>query len=210
MLVSDSHEFIFVHIRKTAGSSIRDTLLPISIDQNKNIKSKLTSRILKTETNYQNFAFRQHSPMLEAKKIIPEALFKKYFKFAFVRNPYTRLVSEYEFIKRRPNHGRHKKVSKMNFHQYITYQSKRFDAHQINMLSDKKGILQTDFIGRFENLQEDWNIVCEKLGINNIELSHRKKASKVNYDDYYDKKNIELVEQLWKRDLEVFEYSYQN
>ena len=123
MLISDSHKFIFIHIRKSAGGSIGKTLRPISIAINKDPISKIKSRFLKIETNYQKFAFRQHCSILQVKEVIPKAIFNDYFKFAFVRNPYTRLVSEYEFIKRRPDHGRHKKVTNMDFHEYILYQS---------------------------------------------------------------------------------------
>ena len=197
-----------MHIRKSAGSSIRDTLTPLSLNVPKTLKSKLKSRSLKIEKNYQKFSFREHSPISQVKNIMPSELFDSYFKFAFVRNPFTRLVSEYEFIRRRPDHGRYKKVIQMNFNEYIKYQAERFDAHQINMLADKSGNLLIDFIGRFENLHKDWAFVCEKLNISNAELSHRKKASKVKYQNYYDSINIRLVEDLWKKDLQVFNYEY--
>lgn len=209
MLVSDSHQFIFVHIRKAAGSSIRDTLSPLSISVAKNLKAKIKSKVLRIEKNYHKYSYREHSPISHAKNLMTPQLFDSYFKFAFVRNPYTRLISEYEFIRRRPDHGRHKTVIKMTFDQYIKYQSKRFDAHQINMLADKGGNLQMDFIGRFENLHEDWAFVCDKLQIMNAELSHRKKASKVNYKDYFNPESIELVAKLWKKDLQTFNYQYQ-
>jgi sulfotransferase famil protein len=208
VLISDTHQFIFVHIRKAAGSSIRDTLEPISIQKPTDTISKIKSRILKIEKDYHHFAFRQHSDINIVKRIMPENLFESYFKFAFVRNPWKRLISEYEFIKRRPDHGRHKKLMKMTFSDYILYQAKRFDAHQINMLADKNGKLQMDFIGKFENLQEDWNFICNKLGIENKELSHRKKAAKVDYDNYYNEENKQLVEQIWNRDIKAFEYNY--
>lgn len=210
MLISDSHKFIFVHIRKAAGSSIRDTLAPLSLNVPKNLKSKLKSRALKIEKNYNKFSFKEHSPITQAKNIMPSELFDSYFKFAFVRNPFTRLVSEYEFIRRRLDHGRYKKVIKMNFNEYIEYQAKRFDAHQFNMLADKAGNLQMDFIGRFENLYQDWTFVIEKLNITNAELSHRKKAATVKYQDYYDAVNIQLVEEFWKQDLKSFGYQYED
>ncbi|MGI9531118.1 sulfotransferase family 2 domain-containing protein [Lutimonas sp.] len=208
MVVSDSHTFIFVHIRKAAGGSIRDSLLPLSITPANDISSKIKSRILNIERNYQKFSFRHHSPIVDAIKLMPKELFDSYFKFAFVRNPYTRLISEYEFIRRRPDHGRHRKVIKMSFDQYIRFQSKRFDAHQVNMLTDAQGNLQMDFIGRFENLHQDWALICDRLALKNAELSHRKKAVKVNLIDYYNKENIKLVARLWKADLEAFEYEY--
>jgi len=206
MLISDTHQFIFVHIRKSAGSSIRDTLEPLSIIKPTDTLSKIKSRFLRTEKDYKKYAFRQHDSITVAKRIMPPELFESYFKFAFVRNPWDRLVSEYEFIRRRPDHGRHSKVMKMGFEKYIVYQSKRFDAHQINMLADKNGNLLMDFIGKFENLLDDWNRVTDKLGIENKELTHRKKAGISNYDSYYTDESRALVSELWKRDIEAFGY----
>ena len=206
MLISDSHKFIFVHIRKAAGSSIRDTLEPLSLTKPTDTFSKVKSRFLKTEKDYRKYTFRQHDDINVAKRLMPEELFRSYFKFAFVRNPWNRLVSEYEFIRRRPDHGRYSKVIKMDFEQYILYQSKRFKAHQINMLANKNGVLQMDFVGKFENLQEDWNFVTDTLGIENKQLSHRKKAGISSYDSYYTDETRALVAELWKRDIETFGY----
>lgn len=206
MLISDSHQFIFVHVRKAAGSSIRDTLEPLSIVKPTDTWSKIKSRFLKTEKDYKKYAFRQHDDINVAKRLMPPELFEAYFKFAFVRNPMERLVSEYEFIRRRPDHGRYSKVIKMDFKNYIVYQSKRYDAHQINMLADKNGNLLMDFIGKFENLYEDWGRVTDKLGIENKQLTHRKKAGIKDYDSYYDDETRALVSDLWKRDIVAFGY----
>ncbi len=210
MLISDSHQFIFVHTRKAAGSSIRETLEPVSIQKPNTIISKLRSRVFLIENDYRKFAFRQHSDIMSVKNIMPKELFEVYFKFSFVRNPWKRLVSEYEFIKRRPDHGRHKKLIKMTFNQYIVYQAKRHDAHQIHMLADKNGKILMDFIGRFENLQEDWNFICDEIGIENKQLSHRKKAGKVNYSNYYNDENKKLVTKLWEKDIDAFGYAYKD
>ena len=206
MLISDSHQFIFVHIRKAAGSSIRDTLEPLSLVKPTYNWSKIKSRFLRTEKDYKKYAFRQHDSINVARRLMPSELFESYFKFAFVRNPWDRLVSEYEFIRRRPDHGRHSKVMKMGFEKYIVYQSKRFDAHQINMLADKNGNLLMDFIGKFENLHDDWNRVTDKLGIESKELTHRKKAGIKDYNSYYTDESRALVSELWKRDIEAFGY----
>ena len=210
MLISDSHKFIFVRTRKVAGGSIREILEPLSVQKPTDVLSKIKSRFLHIEKDYHKYAFNQHDDIIIAKKIIPKEIFDSYFKFAFVRNPWKRLISEFEYIKRKTDHGRYKKVIKMNFDEYIIYQAKRFDAHQINMLADKNGKLQMDFIGKFENLQKDWDYICNKLGIKNKELSHRKKAPSLNYDDYYNIENKDLVAKLWKKDIDAFGYNYED
>ncbi len=210
MLISDSHKFIFIHIRKVAGSSMRDSLAPLSLSRETSLKAKVKSRLLNIESDYHKVAFRAHSDILQVKKVMPKDLFDEYFKFAFVRNPWKRLVSEYEYIRRNPQHGRYNKVNKMSFNQYIKYQSKRPDAYQINMVADKDGILQIDFVGKFENLQEDWNYVCNKLNLGHKKLSHQLKASITDYSHYYDDTNKDLVSKLWKKDIEAFEYNFED
>ncbi|TPV32858.1 sulfotransferase family protein [Paucihalobacter ruber] len=208
MLISDSHKFIFIHIRKSAGGSVKIPLQIYSLPRPSDLFSKVLSKI-NLEKDYHNFRFRQHATILDVKKIMPLDIFDGYFKFAFVRNPFTRLVSEYEYIRRTHSHGRHKKVLALNsFNDFILYQSTRFDAHQVNMLCDKNGAILMDFIGKFENLEEDWGNVCKKIGLTNIAMPHTKKAETLDYSDYYPQKNIELVQKLWKRDFETFGYSF--
>ncbi|MFD1314672.1 sulfotransferase family 2 domain-containing protein [Namhaeicola litoreus] len=205
MLISDTHEFIFVHVRKSAGGSINETLKSISIPRPDDLISKVRTK-LGWEKDYHHYRFRQHATLLNAKKVIPKEVFDKYFKFAFVRNPYTRLVSEYEYIRRTKDHGRNKRVMRMTFDQYITFQAARYNGHQVNMLVDKKGKLLSDFVGKMENLDEDWKVVCEKLKIPFNELPHNKKAKKINYAEYYNEHNLELVAKLWAKDFETFGY----
>ena len=185
---------------------MRDTLEPLSLPKPTSPVAKVKSRFLKMENDYRKFAFRQHNEIRVAKKVLPDEIFNSYFKFAFVRNPWDRLVSEYEFIRRRPNHGRHPKVIRMEFDEYIVYQSKRRDAHQIDMLADKQGNLLMDFVGKFENLEKDWLYVAKKLGIENKELGHRKKSGIKDYKAYYTQENWDLVADLWHRDIDAFGY----
>ena len=185
---------------------MRDTLEPLSLPKPTGPVAKVKSRFLKMENDYRKFAFRQHNEIRVAKKVLPDEIFNSYFKFAFVRNPWDRLVSEYEFIRRRPNHGRHSKVIRMEFDEYIVYQSKRRDAHQIDMLADKQGNLLMDFVGKFENLEKDWLYVAKKLGIENKELGHRKKSGIKDYKAYYTQENWDLVADLWHRDIDAFGY----
>ena len=206
MLISDTHEFIFVHIRKSAGSSIRDTLEPISIQKPTDTWSKIKGRFLNLETDYRHYPYRQHQSIHLVKKIMPEEVFDRYFKFAFVRNPWDRLISEYEFVKRSDYHGRNRKVRSMSFDEYIDYQAKRRDAHQVNMLCDKKGQVLIDFVAKFERLQEDWKYVCDRLQLEGAELSHRKNSKIKDYSQYYSDQTSKKVAELWARDAEVFDY----
>jgi hypothetical protein len=76
------------------------------------------------------------------------------------------------------------------------------------MLCDKKGNILMDFIGRFENLEEDWNFICDKIGIEIKDLGHRKNAGIKSYKGHYDIHSRDLVASLWKADIEAFNYSF--
>ncbi|BDX04507.1 sulfotransferase family 2 domain-containing protein [Planctobacterium marinum] len=206
MLISDSHRFIFVHVRKSGGTSIRDSVEKLSNPINKSLGAKVKSRFLKLERDHRKYAYRFHEDINTVKQLMPDETFKSYFKFAFVRNPWSRLASEYEYIRRTPEHGRHAKLKQMEFSDFIKYQSRRKDAHQINMLTDKNGNLQLDFVGKFENLANDWKTVTDQLGIENIALPHRNNAGIKNYDSYYTPETEKLVTRLWQRDIETFDY----
>ena len=209
MLISDKNKFIFVHIRKSAGTSIRKIIEPLCIRRSKDFLTKIKSQC-RLEKDYHKFYFRAHGEIMVVKEIMPPEIFDSYFKFSFVRNPWARLVSEYEYIRREKTHGRHGKVIKMDFKNYIKYQAKRFDAHQINMLADRKGALLMDFIGKLENLNDDWHHVCKQIDIPFSPLPHENRTKKKDFRSYYSDNEKSMVENLWKRDIETFGYRFED
>jgi hypothetical protein len=69
---ADEHQCIFIHIPKAAGTSVALTLFGEP---------------------------SRHVPWFEYYQANPRK-FRKYFKFAFVRNPWDRLVSSYFFLRK--------------------------------------------------------------------------------------------------------------
>ena len=65
-----------------------------------------------------------------------------------------------------------------------------------------------DFIGKFENLQEDFNKVCDKIGVKRERLPHRKKSIRKPYRDYYNSNTKKIVENLYGEDIEHFGYRF--
>jgi len=144
-----------------------------------------------------------------AQRRLPVRKFDQYFKFAFVRNPWERLVSEYEYLLERPLHGRHARVKKLkSFKQFIHMQIPRGDAYQINMLSNRQGDLLTDFVGKLECLQNDWQTVCEQIAIPYQPLPHSNVTQHRHFQDYYDNESRQLVARHWCREIKLFEYSF--
>jgi hypothetical protein len=208
MLISDSHEFVFLRMRKAANTSMKAILDPLALHRPTGKLAHLKSRAL-LEWDYRKYHFNAHDDIQTVRKRMPVEIFDRYFKFAFVRNPWDRLVSEYEFLLRKPTHGRHARVKKLGgFKQFIQMQIPRRNAYQINMLCDRQGTLLMDFVGKVENLQSDWRTVCERIGIEHQSLPHINVTQHRHFQDYYDDESRQLVAQHWSREIALFDYSF--
>lgn len=208
MLISDSNEFIFLRMRKVASTSMKVVLLPLCIPRPAGRLAHLKSRA-RLEWDYHKYVYRAHDDILVAQRRMPAEKFDRYFKFAFVRNPWGRLVSEYEFLLKKPTHGRHARVKKLKgFKQFIQMQISRNDAYQTNMLCNRQGDLLMDFVGKLENLQSDWQAVCARIGIPYRELPYKNVTQHRSFQDYYDNESKNLVAHHWRREIELFKYTF--
>ncbi len=78
---------------------------------------------------------------------------------------------------------------------------------QTSCLVDENGKLLVDFVGKFENLDEDFRSICQKVGIS-ARLPHINKSKRTDYRDYYDSETRDLTAQLYAEDIERFGYTF--
>lgn len=218
-MISHSDKAIFVHIPRTAGQTIEHTFLThLGLDQRMRpallLREKLDGEQGPPRLSHLTAAQYQEYGYVTADE------FSTYFKFSFVRNPWQRVYSFYRYLNYATKHS---------FNEFViefVNQSKLpnldwFIAPQSNYLCDMQGNLLVDFVGRFENLQEDFNRVCEILELEKRELpvTNQSKAgiakdgslidlSKIPYQDHYDSETIEIVNRLYHRDITMFGYSF--
>lgn len=136
---------------------------------------------------------------------------KSFFKFAFVRNPFDRLASCFRHIIQKgamQNIQNNPELNKnMSFESFIDAVSKikieNMDIHfrpQYTFIPEKP-----DYLGKFENIQKDFKIICERIGMH-AELLHENKTNKTIFRDYYNQRIIDKVVKIYKKDFEQFGY----
>jgi hypothetical protein len=218
MLISHKYKFIFVHIAKTGGTSIRSALTPLLLTDPYRILQYLINRLSGLTNHKIGVKFPRHAKIITAQEILPREYFDKLFKFAFVRNPWDLQVSSYFHVRReRPYLVEHIssfedflkfKLEEDRPYHYILDASKE---PQWYSLIDIKGRCIVDFIGRYENLKQDFDKVCKKIGINKkIKLPHKRKAldRASDYRIYYTDKAAELVAKYYQVDIENLGYTF--
>lgn len=210
MPISREKKIIFVHIPKTAGSSIEKALQIYGIDNRGS--NTYSSQILFGQYRCQDkIYFAQHLYAKEIKKEVGGNFYDNCFSFTFVRNPYERIVSEYIYTKLH---------TKMNFAQFVhdvvvknnkLPLKKDRDRHcknQKSFILGKNGKILVDFVGRYERLNDDLKKIQKITGISFKNLLHINKTRKKNYKSYYDDETKKIIAKVYKEDLEMFGYDF--
>lgn len=160
-------------------------------------------------------------------------LYPGLFSFAFVRNPWDRLVSCYrdkilgevrDFTALDPVRGVAFCLARfddfrpgMSFEAFVRAVSAIFDQEadehfrsQHSFVTNAAGKLAVDYVGRFETLDRDFRRVCEKLGRPDLKLPVVQAANpRRRYTEYHTPETRDLVSERFREDIRLFEYTFQ-
>ena len=186
---------IFIHIPKVAGTSI-------------------------TKTLGGSRAQRNHLPWY-VYYTANQGFFEQSFKFSFVRNPWDRALSAYNYLKAGGNQNSDLRAAKMiseydGFDDFIIngLWEGKFRDHlmfipQSNFIVNGEQELVVDFLGRFENLEEDFKRVLGLVGINKKLLRTNSSKAAKNYRCFYqNSRSVEIISQVYIQDVKMFSYQY--
>lgn len=210
MVLSTNPPFLFIHIPKTAGTSVEEALF-----------------------DYQDFNYMNepHPIVGQYKTYLTKEMYDSLYKFSFVRNPWSLQVSTYKYYVVSNNIN-------ITFDEYIKWKfggnpmmyldritdtgnieekkSRLMVAYHMNRLPqlyfliDETGEIQMDFVGCMENITEDFDFVCKKLSINDYFLPHANKSDSngKTFMDYYTPETKEIINNRFNMDIKVFGYQF--
>tara|TARA_B100000902_G_scaffold104351_1_gene106556 strand:- start:1563 stop:2144 length:582 start_codon:yes stop_codon:yes gene_type:complete len=137
---------------------------------------------------------------------------KGMFKFTFVRNPWDRLASFYINNYESDKKNKEKPLPANTFDEFVEI----IDSSDVSKCN-RHFILQTciypvndiDFLGHFENFNNDFNYVCDTLRIKTKNWGHRNRSKRSKrYTEYYDSKTKKIVERKYAQDIELLKYKF--
>lgn len=215
MLICHRHQFLFVHIAKTAGTSVRTTLNRLRWRDPYFIPQFICSRISSLTGHRIACKIPRHAKVIAAYEMLPREVFDGLFKFAFVRNPWDLQVSSYHHLKRERPHL----VGDRDFETFLRYKldpARPYQFHldtsialQSDYLVDLHGKVLVDFIGRFETLGDDFITICQRIGVKPPALEHKRQAKdRGGYQQYYTAETRELVARHFAADIAMFGYTF--
>jgi Sulfotransferase family len=221
LIISHQHRFIFFKTRKTAGTSIERALVPLCGPEDiiaathdgisgRNDRLPVPLGAFAWWWRYrriQRSPFATYYPHERAeliKTLVGRRVFNSYFKFTIERNPWDREVSLYFWrTRKRPD---------TSFNDFVRtnrrkYWVDNFDIYTID------GKLAADHVMRYENLSDELTALARIIGCDPsaITLPHAKqrRVDKVDYRTYYDDELRNIIANRHRREIELFEYSFE-
>lgn len=210
------YKLCYIDVPKVASTSIKQMMVELhglwdqSIDED-----PLAVRKRAHEINDQNFKADLDSFNLE-----------DYFVISFVRNPFARLVSTFKNLYRNHNPQKpqiydvyafgylsRKKGIDQDFRRFAKRVCKIPDAFserhfisQYAILHDRQGRVKTNFVGKMENLNQDWKVVQAKTGLPDLPHHNSTRESDREWMDFYDLDLAKMVYQRYQQDIGLYGY----
>ena len=210
-MVSHEHKCIFLHIPKAAGTSIERFLRDVDSDiPSKVLRKRGFSRFLNDHLDY--------------------------YVFSIVRNPYDRLVSAWKWgefkLRNEPSCPYYQKSRSVSFEEYVqllVYENYRHfnrlcwseyeEYHTLpqfeccphlnggHYFTDKSNpSFSCDFIGRFENLKEDFKKIYSDLNFDKLELPHAFNSKAFKEEFSWTSQLKDKVHSYYQKDFDLFGY----
>jgi len=197
----DEHRCIFVHVPKTAGVSISRELF-----------GNLSGG---------------HTPIATYERVFSRRDFESFFKFAFVRNPWDRLLSAYNFLNSGGMSEGDRRWASRNlagiadFSEFVTgHLRKKNILSSIHFVPQYRFLcwphsteIRVDFVGKYESLNRDFLTVkahIKSAPVGDLPHFNRGKSGGRDYRQAYNRETRDIVADVYRQDIELFGYAFES
>lgn len=181
-MINRDYNFIFIHVIKTAGTSIHNT-----------------------------FGGKpQHLSILDVINKRPDIALEDYFKFTVIRNPWDKMISQFHYNRKKfiDTDSFDEYIKYM----YDGNKISTFNPRHLPWFVDASGRILIDYFVKYEELQQGINHVCDVVGCPKLKLKHKNSTKKhrkfSHYTDYYNNDTMKMVEEFFKDDIEYFGFKF--
>lgn len=207
MYISETRKFIAIHNQKTGSTSIHHHMQQTIPDL-----APLLPR---------------HTFASDGIGLLGREAWEEYYSFGFVRNPWARLVSWYSMIIERPGRGTNNtfwEYVRHNSHDFTSFirnctaeitepidgymRSRSFVKNQVDYFTDSRGAIAVSRIGRYENLDDDFNSILQDLGMPQHKLAWLNPTKSKDYRSYYTDETAAIVAKRFEKDIARFGYRF--
>lgn len=207
MVVNTRYRFVFVHIPKSAGTSIMNSLSSLP----GNASHWLASTKHETLAEFEQAVASRRSLLDRLLGRSPQG----FFRFAFVRNPWDRMASIYRYL---VEHRPRPEIDGVSSFKDFLRQARDGVAWirslysmkpQVDYFTTDDGMLRIDFLGHFEHLGEDLEAIARRLGVS-VQLPHLNQSSnhRRDYRREYDSEMIDIVADYFAEVIGHFGYDF--
>jgi hypothetical protein len=195
LLKTEQLRTIFVHVPKTAGVSVSNSLFGSQAGS--------------------------HTPIFIYLSLYGHRRFDEMYKFTFVRNPWNRLISAFNYLKSGGMHSMDATWARNNLSEFSDvneFVERRLADQEIRnwihfrdqsyfLLDPRNGKIGVDFVGRYENLQADFKRVCQHISVNaELQKMNMTITGSARYKEILSTKSIKIIAKIYSRDLDILGY----
>lgn len=220
-MISKKYRCIFIHIPKVAGTSIEEKL---GLFKNPTRGSQDHRTIREIEPlrlyikdgniitkNFIIFFLKRSKNYLKRRNGVSLHEYQNFFKFAFVRNPWSRVVSWYNNVMKDPVHKRTLCIKdNCTLSEFLKIRKNNWALNsQLYWLIDHKNKIPLDFIGRYENLESDFAKVAKIINLKDNSLPKRNLGNKEkHYTEFYDNTTRDLISSIYSDEISLFNFKF--
>ena len=202
-MILHARRLIFFHNPKVAGTSIENVIHGKRWDPYQFDRELFVGW-------HDPYGFTQHATYGQMLDFYDESIIGNYYKFCFVRNPWERLVSAFNYSIAAGE------ISGDKFDEFVdstfelvtsnSYRPGQHATPQTDYIFHN-GRQIVDFIGRFERLSEDWKFIAGIFKFPPLPIYNQAKQRSA-YQNFYSDRSRQQVSEMYAEEIKIFDYNF--